>query len=617
MDVADSGADNTSAPWSWRLDSHAATSSSLGPSASASFVSTDPLASLSKATVAASSDEISWQNFRLSGKETTRKDRKRQRLHRFDSDQDEEDGADRTIRVKQEGENVMNARIADVESEEDDAAGLGDSSSEESDALGDEKGEDIRSASQVKVEGSTDSSASVHRKRGRPRRTQVESSTSSVHTIAKAIHKRIAHSSDGHMDAVSSTGDESPTPLTYKETVRLVRLISMIFRFPKSSRRIVRRRSRFDQDHTLSASSSTSPASTSASITSEASTSTHQALPPHLPPPRSTTQKPRILAKIHPDDASPDSPAVLKLIALIPAALPARIDCADWIVDLAVKARRDEYGNVFLPNSAYASVKDEEMDGSAEAERSDSVDVVGGRGVKGENVKVTRLVRQRLGREAPSIPLPGFWKRRGEGERVKVEGVDDTGTVKGEQEVSMFGVEGQGQLPGREKDQVHAVIRPPADSDPTIIPTLPPATFISEQETSSQPPSSSPPPSSGHTTSSRASGRRTVNLSKVLAERMREKRQAKTLLLRTHQSLRKRKSSESEDAQKDADEDHEDEDMGVDDETLRNTIANRRVSGAMIGGEGSKLGDKPNESLVQDDPDALKVKEEEMEVSAS
>lgn len=615
MDIADGGVD-VSMPWSWRLDSPAATSSSLGPSASASFVSTDPLASLSNATVAASSDEISWQNFRLSGKETTRKNRKRQRLHRFDSDQDEENGADRTIRVKQEGENVISARTADVESEEDDAVGLDDSSSEEYDAFGDEHEEETESASQVKVEESTDSPASVHRKRGRPRSTQVASSTSLVHTIAKAIHKRTAHSSDGQIDAVPSTGDNSPTPLTYKETVRLVRLISMIFRFPKSSRRIVRRRSHSDHDHTFSASSSASPSSTSASITSEASTFTHQPLPPHLPPPRSTTRKPRILAKIHPEDTSPNSPAVLKLIALIPAALPARIDCADWIVDLAVKARRDEYGNVFLPNSAYASVRgEEEMDASAEAERSDSVDAVAGGREEGE-IKVTRSVRQRLGREAPSIPLPGFWKRRGEGEKVKVEDVDDTGFFEEGQEASRIDKDGQGRTPGRVEDQGHALIRTSNSSDSATVPALPSTSSIPEQDPASHPPSSSPPPSSAHITSSRASGYRTVNLSKVLAERMREKRQAKTLLLRTHQSLRKRKSSEGEDAQKDADEDDEDQDI-VDDETLRNTIANRRVSGAIVGGEGSKLGDKPNASLVQDDSKAVKVKQEEMEVSAS
>ncbi|GAC95567.1 hypothetical protein PHSY_003143 [Pseudozyma hubeiensis SY62] len=570
------------------------------------------------AAVAASSDEISWQNFRLPKKKTTRRDKKRQRLHRFDSDHDDEDGSDRTIRVKQEGETVMDGETEGLDSEADEAVGLSESSSEESNASEDENGEDLASASQIKVEESTDSSASVHRKRGRPKHTQVESSISSVHTIAKAIRKRADLSSDVPMDAFDSAHNISPAPLTYKETVRLVRLISMIFRFPKSSRRIVRRRSRSDQDQTPSASSSASPSSMAIPITTEASTSTHQPLPPHHLLPRSSSRKHRILAKIHQEDASRDSPAILKLIALIPAALPARIDCADWIVDLAVKARRDEYGNVFLPNSAYSSVKGEEMGASLEVERSDSVDAVGG-GVEGEEVKVTRSVRQRSGMEAPSIPLPGFWKRRGEGEKAKVEGVDDTESLKKEQEVSAIGVDGQGQTPGRETDQVHAVIRPPNSSDPAIIPALHPAASISEQDSASHPPSSSPPPSSGHTTSSSASGRRTVNLSKVLAERMREKRHAKTLLLRTHHSLRKKKSCEDRDAPVTADEDGEDQDS-VDDETLRNTIANRGGPRTVVGIDGSEEGvqrDGPKEGPVPGEQEDLKVKEEEIEISAS
>lgn len=561
-------------PWSWRLDPHPGSSASLGPAASARFGSTDPLTSLSHGWAAAASDEIFWQDFRPTTKRLSRRDTKVARLHRFDSD--DEHGSDRTVQTKKEADALAleAGSSVEAESEEEDAIALGESSSEESHVSEDIKDEIVDSEFQVKAEGEADevltqSLAAMKRKRGRPKHTQADTD-SSIHVIARAIHKHASANSDSvpeHIVRIDSANN-SLRPLTYKETVRLVRLISMLFRFPKSSRRIVRRRHRPDQ--AISASTfmpSLHPEAASMNKSGQ-STSTLEQEPKSIDTSSSCTHRPRILAKVHPDDASPNSPAVLKLIALIPAALPARVHCTDWIVELAVQARRDEYGNILLPNSAYTHTE-AERDASVDMEPSDSVDTTAGVD-SGEGGKITRSMRQRLGKDAPSIPLPKFWRRPTLQASV-IKCNDGNGVCKTEEMQSSCStpdVDAEGQMLRQEEAEVYALVSPATDqssSDTAPLPSPQPARSSSNIDEDSHPPSSSPPPSSGST------GRRAVNLSKLVAKRMREKRQAKTLLLRTHQSLRRRMQSGDGDGQLG---DEETDGGEIDEVTLKNTIAN-------------------------------------------
>lgn len=523
---------DTSSSWAWRLDQASSSSSTA-------FVSTDPLSSLSKTSPEeGASDEIFWQDFRPARSRPSRRDRKRARLSRFDSDEEDESGAQ------------VDAADA-AESEEDEASGLGQTSSEGS-VTDDEHHEHASSGgTALKVEavdGNTNGSATIDSKASK----QSDTSESSTHLIARAIHRHAL--ADGNAD--QETLLQHPSPLTYKETVRLVRLIAMIFRFPKSSRRIVRRRHRSTDPTSSAASTSTSVPDASTSLISTASTSTSspadasssiELKPKYL---ASNSRRPRILARVHPDDAHPSSPAVLKLIALIPVALPSRVACVEWVVDVAVQARRDEYGNILLPNTAYQSG----------AERDGSVDVDGD--VKKEEeggAKVTRSMRQRLAKEVMALPFPEFWRRRSG--RVKDETPDVT-------------VEEQDALSALVSSDQHA--------------EAPVAT--SSQDLSDNAPSSSPAPSTDETPRVRVH-----NLSKLLAERMRDKRQAKTLLLRTHQSLRKRSSGEDDSvAAGETAATEEEEEEEVDAETLANTIANSaRVNAraAVLSGAGEEDGD--------------------------
>lgn len=575
---------DNSTPWAWRLDPHSGSSSSLGPSTSASLVSTDPLASLSHPSTGSSADGVFWQDFRPAAKRLSRRERKRARLHRFDSDDEE---GDQTVKPGADG--VKD----DVGSEDEDAAGLGNTSSEGSDSeQDDDQGpasseilkEDKANDAQTEKGSVPPSEPIASTSARRPKRTHADTSASSTQLIAQAIHKHSARNDDS---IASSSSDDLPPPLTYRETARLVRLIAMIFRFPKASRRIVRRRRRHDpiDDDTVTSTTISSAPSTSSPDPSShtASTGTGAAIelkPKYLPSSTtSTSHKPRILAKVHPDDARSDSAAALKLIALLPAALPARVACADWIVALAVQARRDEHGNILLPNAAYWSSAQTREAREAQERRTVAVKQEDTADVAVESgdltMKVTRSMRQRLGQDAPSIPLPQFWRR---------PGMKDDGESGCKVEQEDTGVRDHAET--EEEAEVDALIRSssmPATPTPDRAGT--PSTMHDSNDDESGPPQEQTnPPREQHAETAAVRGpRRTLrraNLSKLLAERMREKRQSKALLLRTHQSLRKRKTADSDDDASKADpqgaggEAIEGEDTEMDAETAANTIAN-------------------------------------------
>ncbi|CDR99743.1 uncharacterized protein SPSC_02571 [Sporisorium scitamineum] len=533
----------TAAPWTWRLDQHSG-SASLGPSSSATNISPNPLSSLSHASTSVSStDEIFWQGFRPLQKRETRSEKKRTRLHRFDSDDEEQEG-DVTIKVKKEdGEPVLEAGASPgVDSDEEDAGGFGHMSSEDSD---DSEHQDAPSQAQSSGRVETEdrdvkntSTATIKGPHERRSHRRADDASYSTQLIAQTIHRHALVNPDVDQSSVLST-TPPPSPLTYKETVRLVRLIAMLFRFPKSSRRIIRRRQRLHHpDDPPTSSPSPAPEPPPSSTPPATSSTLIELKPKYLTSSStaSTSHKPRIIAHVHPDDALPHSDAVLKLLALIPAALPGRVGCAEWIAALAVKARRDEYGNILLPSSAYttAGVRDDSV--VPEGDRADQT-------IKTEEVegggKVTRSMRQKLGREAPAIPLPQFWRRR---------------AVKQE-----------------EADTPLEASTPTIDATPTEESEVDALTSSATPLTDSQ--SSLPSTPDVHTPQQRR--RKAINFSKLLAERMREKRQAKTLLLRTHQSLRKRKSDDAggvEDAG--GGEGEKEEGVEMDAETIANTLAN-------------------------------------------
>ncbi|SJX60369.1 uncharacterized protein SRS1_11683 [Sporisorium reilianum f. sp. reilianum] len=524
-------ASTSTAPWTWRLDPHSG-SSSLGSPSLAANASLDPLSSLSHASAGSmSTDEIFWQDFRPVQKGASRGDGKRVRLCRFDSDEEGE-GGDLTI-VKEEDEGASEAGASPgAVSEDEDAAGLGHTSSEESDES-EEKEAGSQGEVTVKVEDvKATTSATTTRRKGRRSQRQPDDASSSTHIIAHTIHRH-ALDSISPEQGDTLTASQPPPPLTYKETVRLVRLIAMLFRFPKSSRRLVRRRSQ------------PSPPDSAASspVPEPVSTALIELKPKYLHPTAGTgtTRKPRVLAHVHPEDARASSDAVLKLLALIPAALPARVGCAPWIVRVAVRAKRDEYGNILLPSCAYAGA----------VESVEPNDDAG---------KVTRATRQRMGRDAPAIPLPRFWRRKADSK-------------------------------SEEPDASHVTS---ASDSPA--------------------PSSTPAPR-----------RRALNYSKLLAERMRDKRQAKTLLLRTHQSLRKRKAEhvgavgELEGSAAGVGErEGRGEDMEVDAVTRANTLANsgRTAGGALHVERGEDEGGRETDtfamSLTQDAGRSVKVKQEDV-----
>ncbi|TKY90560.1 hypothetical protein EX895_000558 [Sporisorium graminicola] len=558
-----------SAPWSWRLDPRAG-SASLGPSSSATSISLNPLSSLSHASTSASpTDEIFWQDFRPAPQRTSRIEKKKARLHRFDSDDDEVEG-DLTIRPKLErGESALAvAASPGVESDEEDAAGLRYTSSEASYG-GQDSDAALQDPSDVKMEPpgqEAEENNSLTRKRQSKRRSEglTDDASSSTHIIAQTIHKHALIDIEvDQEDTLTLDQTPPPPPLTYKETVRLVRLIAMLFRFPKSSRRIVRRRQRLDLEN--SATSSPAPEclpSSSTPLTPSSSTPPIELKAKYLAPPTSTiatsaSHRPRILAHVHPEDARPGSDAVLKLIALIPAALPSRVGSADWIAHLAVKAKRDEYGNILLPGSAYAYASGRtggrsdsmEMDGEGSVDAAVKVEGGGGGG------KVTRSMRLRMGHEAPAIPLPQFWRRK---QGVVKQGTPDTQVKTEGDETSILSIS---QTSTTDEPEVDALVPSASISSDTSLSPHPSST-----------PDPPPPPSQRR-------GRPAVNYSKLLAERMREKRQAKTLLLRTHQSLRKRRNSDRVGEGEDrvstgggVDEEGEGEEMDV--ETRANTLAN-------------------------------------------
>lgn len=450
------------------------------------------------------------------------------RLHRFDSD--DQDG-DATLQPKKEKDEAA------AGSEDEDANGLGDSScsssEDDEDDVDDQDRGGTKVKGEIKQEDNTDCVSSppglVTSRPVKPARlTREEAAASSTRHIAHVIssHASSSISSDQNFSA--------PPPLTYKETVRLVRLIAMIFRFPKPLRRVSRQRKR---QRTSTESDTAAPSSSASTDLSTTSTIDDTKLQIELKPKYSTSssRRPRLLAKVHPEDAQKDSAAVLKLLALIPAALPARVPHAEWVVGLAMRARRDEHGNIFLPDDAYGA-PDEEVRVKKEEEEE---------GLEGQ---VTRAKRQRLGQEAPAIPWPDFWRRNRGGEagcKTKSEGDATEFSSAKEEEAEVDGL----------------LLAVSASSD-----EVPGERSRIEIEQAAE-------------ERSEAGGRsRVVNLSKLLAERMRDKRQAKTLLLRTHQSLRKRKSqadeSGLESGEAAAEEVGQEEMDEVDPETAANTLAN-------------------------------------------
>lgn len=530
MDDYEDASVDISAPWSWKLDPASGSSSSLGPSTSASLVTTDPLSSLSQAGSTSAADDVFWQDFRPPTRGVSRKQRKRMRLHRFDSDDQSVDTA-----IPQSKEREVTALAG---SEEEDANGLDDTSSSDSDDANDKGGRPRKGLVTVKKEDSDGDVRSsplptTIAKQGRIRQSRADATAATTRLIARTIHTHASCIESSEQPLLDSTA-VPPAPLTYKETVRLVRLIAMIFRFPRPSRRVSSRRERrqalLEAEAMSPPSSSPAPASTTdASDTHDDSILKIELKAKYLPPSSSLSgsRKPRMLAKVHAEDRRPDSAAVLKLIALLPASLPARVAHAEWVISIAVKARRDEHGNILLPDEAYLSEQQRRQQEQPVKPEDDA------------DTTITRSMRQKLGRNPPALPLPEFWRRQ---------------------------------------QNRFSALREEPDSDGTLC-----SSPVEEAEVDAL-------TSSANITAS-ASNERTElkvnNLSKLLAERMREKRQAKTLLLRTHQSLRKRRSTvEAEEEAKVVEAIAEEQEIGdVDAETAANTLTNSGFANVTQRGE--------------------------------
>ncbi|SNX81645.1 uncharacterized protein MEPE_00350 [Melanopsichium pennsylvanicum] len=580
MDIHD-----TLTPWAWRLDPPSASSASLGPSTSASLISTDSLTSFSHFSTQISADGVFWQDFAPTGRCLSQRAKKKMRLHRFDSDEGEGEGESQA-EAEGDTKEMVNEAVdqKDAGSEDKFVNTLRRISSKVS-VSGQEAGKDVDERSLERVRANAEetengmhtgkasapppfATSSTSARRPKQNDLNSKSAVSSTHLIAHAIHE---HTLSNDSFIHSADRDALPAPLTYKETLRLTRLIAMIFRFPKASRRIFRQRSLSRRTPIQGAASTCDSASASSSKTtsssnfrantsslaattatrssSEADSGTQIRLKSKYTTESSSRKTLRILAKVHPEDARRDSSAVLKLIALIPATLPARILCVEWIVWLAIQAKRDEKGNIFLPDQAYLTSKQ-----SAEVKAGDTLfradgevdatfkieDVDEGVGSK----KVTRSKRQRLGEEVPSIPLPEFWRRPSSSSSTMTLvtlSSDDTSRILQPDEISSL-------------DNSEA--REALDRKSSML----------------------------------GKRNKVVNLSKLLAERMREKRQAKALLLRTHQTLRKRKKNpDGTDAGSTVQaaasatmngEEHEQDLTVLDAKTIANTIANSGVARA-------------------------------------
>ncbi len=141
-----------------------------------------------------------------------------------------------TLTDEVEGQQHSSRCGRSAESEEDEASGLGQTSSEGS-VYGDDKDERApQAARKSRLRRLRATQAALLRSRQGAQ--AVGSHGIFTHLIARAIHRHAL--AEGNLDHENQFRRKNhPPPLTYKETVRLVRLIAMIFRFPKSSRRIV------------------------------------------------------------------------------------------------------------------------------------------------------------------------------------------------------------------------------------------------------------------------------------------------------------------------------------------------------------------------------------------
>ncbi len=112
-------------------------------------------------------------------------------------------------------------------------------------------------------------------------------------------------------------------------------------------------------------------------------------------------------------------------------------------MDVAVQARRDEYGNILLPNTAYQSGRKEMAAWMC------MVSEEGGGGARGQGDEVDEA---EVGKEVPALPFPEFWRRRSGGVKdetdVNVEESDThTGPVSGSSNTTEAGVPRPSQDP--------------------------------------------------------------------------------------------------------------------------------------------------------------------------
>ncbi|ETS63576.1 hypothetical protein PaG_01874 [Moesziomyces aphidis] len=483
------------APWTWRLDPSSGSASVLGPSPSTIAVSADPLSALAQSTETASADDIVWHDFGPPPRPTSaRQARKRARLNRFDSDDDE--NFDQTLRTEPSSHDHADAvpgPVAELDAQEaredDENAGLASTCSSDSESNDEDPPLREPQASQscsLQLETRKHPEISLQKARKSTRTNSEDAFAESTRLMAHTIYTYSLAD-----EAKRPENTDPPSPLTYKETVRLVRLIAMIFRFPKPTRRVSRR-------HTDSADIASPPSSSQSTPTPAVKDeSDDEKFKIELKPKYLSSasdggsRRPRMLARVHPEDTRVDSAAVLKMLALVPSVLPARVGDAAWIVNLAVRARRDEYGNILLPDSVYASAQPADTH-------------TGSTTCKGENEgpqKITRSLVHKLGREAPAIPLPQFWRRR-----------SPSASATHESDC-----------------KEHNAQERPLPNAQANVETLTTSAAETQQDAAA----------------AEESGERAVNLSRLLADRMREKRQAKTLLLRTHPTLRKRRPAQT------------------------------------------------------------------------
>ncbi|PWZ02691.1 hypothetical protein BCV70DRAFT_196937 [Testicularia cyperi] len=368
----------------------------------------------------------------------------------------------------------------------------------------DHDSEDTGSASGTKVVVGTSDGVTV---------SELESEAHGV--LESAVYK----------DNGATSNEQHQSPLTLKETQRLCRLISIVFRYGP-----------LEENHALAPVSLTQNPDKYTTCESDAVSTSKvklehgiqlkdKYLPKHSA--ASSRQAARLVSKILPEDADASSLAASKLRALISTSLPRRTTdfAKDWITQIATQSLKDRRGNILLPDSAYVDQEPtEHAHVGIETETTGSSSNSHGR-------KLTRAALRESGAEAPPIPLPGFWRRRAAAtagkQTIKTESDSDGMASSDSSDVKPGATDVVGASSTAATDE--STPAPASSTDESLGENT---TAIREKSAERDRDLSS---------SAAPCFIQLENLSVVLAARNEEKRQAQILLLRTHKRLRKPK----------------------------------------------------------------------------